>query len=153
MAIARQPPRRPGSSPELCPVHPAYMRSPIRIETVADLIERRHTLGRYCHHCDRWSEAPLERLVARGLGDRPIQRLSFRCVHCGTHALRQLRPPALPPPSGTGWPAPLSHTSLAEIRAAPTPPRPPSELPLVSSARRRRQRRWMRPPWNNSVEH
>ncbi len=128
------------------------MRSPIRIETVGDLIERRHTLGLYCHHCDRWAEAPLERLVARGLGDRPIRRLSFRCGHCGTPALRQLRPPALPPASGTGWPAPLSHTPLVGIPAAPTPPGPSQGLPFASSAKRR-QRRWMHPPWNNSVEH
>ncbi len=129
------------------------MHSPIRIETVADLIAHHHTLGLYCSPCRRWAEAPLEHLVARGLGDRPIRRLSFRCVHCGTPALRQLRPPALPPASGTGWPAPLSHTPLAGIPAAPTPPGPSPKLPLTASARRRRQRRWMRPPWNNSVEH
>jgi len=129
------------------------MPSPIRIATVADLLAHHHTLGLYCRHCARWSEAPLEKLAARGLGDRPIQRLSFRCVHCGTPAQRQLRPPALPPATYTGWPAPLSHTALADIPAAPTSPGPSPELPLASSARRRRQRRWMRPPWNNSVEH
>ena len=79
------------------------MPSPIRIETVADLIARHHTLGLYCNPCRRWGEAPLEHLARRGLGDRPIRRLSFRCFHCGTPALRQLRPPALPPASGTGW--------------------------------------------------
>jgi hypothetical protein len=79
------------------------MPAPIRIETVADLIARHHTLGLYCSACRRWAEAPLERLAARGLGDRPIRQLCFRCVHCGTPALRQLRPPALPPASGTGW--------------------------------------------------
>jgi hypothetical protein len=129
------------------------MPSPIRIETVADLLAHHHTLGLYCHHCDRWSEAPLEQLAARGLDDRPIRRLNFRCVTCGTPALRQLRPPALSPASGGGWPAPLSLTAPADVPAAPAPPGPSPERPLASSARRRRQRRWMRPPWNNSVEH
>jgi hypothetical protein len=79
------------------------MITPIRIETVADLIARKHTLGLYCRHCDRWAEAPLERLAARGFADRPIRHLNFRCIRCGTSAQRQLRPPALPPASSTGW--------------------------------------------------
>lgn len=129
------------------------MPSPIRIETVADLLARHHTLGLYCSACQRWAEAPLEKLAARGLGDRPIQRLSFRCVTCGTPAQRQLRPPEMPPASGTGWPAPLSLPAGVRIPAGPTPSQPSAGLPLASSVRRRRQRRCMLRSWNNSVEH
>jgi hypothetical protein len=95
------------------------MHSPIRIETVADLIARKHTLGLYCRHCDRWAEAPLERLAARGFADRPIRRLNFRCVRCGTSAQRQLRPPALPPARATGWMESPLFASPTEIDSEP----------------------------------
>ena len=125
------------------------MPSPIRIETVADLIARKHTLGLYCRHCDRWAEAPLERLAARGFADRPIQRLNFRCVRCGTSAQRQLRPPALLPATATGWMEPLApaalHATSARSSIAKTTPSP--------STRRRRTGRRRGIPWNNIVEH
>ena len=84
------------------------MHSPIRIETVADLIARKHTLGLYCWHCDRWAEAPLERLAASGFADRPILRLNFRCAvaarppsdSCGRPRCFQRR--------ATGWMEPLA---------------------------------------------
>jgi hypothetical protein len=79
------------------------MPSPIHLHTVADLIQHDHTLGLYCPRCPRWAQAPLERLAARGLAEEPIQRLRFRCVHCGTTAQRQLRPPELAPSTGIGW--------------------------------------------------
>jgi len=79
------------------------MPSPIRVHTVADLIQHDHTLGLYCPRCQRWAQAPLAKLAAHGLADRPIRLLRFRCVRCGTPAQRQLRPPALPPAGGTGW--------------------------------------------------
>jgi hypothetical protein len=98
------------------------MASAIRIETVADLLAHPHTLDLYCRHCARWSEAPLEKLAARVIGDRPIQRLSLRCITCGAPAMRQLRPPALSPTSGGGWRArvPLARRSQ---RFRPHPPR------------------------------
>lgn len=77
--------------------------SPIHLHTVADLLARDHTLQLYCLHCDRWHAAPLEQLARRGLGDRPIAALHFRCTRCSTRAQRQLRPPELPPATGTGW--------------------------------------------------
>jgi len=80
---------------------------PIHLHTVADLIARRHTLGLYCHYCDRWSEAPLERLAAEGWARTPILKLRFRCAICGGPAQRQLRPP---PPAAheyaAGWISP-----------------------------------------------
>jgi len=79
------------------------MPSPIRITTVAELIAHDHSLRLYCPHCDRWAQAPLEKLAARGRANIPIQRLRFRCVMCGTPARMQLRPPEIPPASGTGW--------------------------------------------------
>jgi len=79
------------------------MPSPIHLHTVADLLARDHTVQLYCLHCDRWRTAPLEQLARRGLGDRPIATLHFRCVLCGARAQRQLRPPELPPATGTGW--------------------------------------------------
>lgn len=121
------------------------MHSPIRIETVADLIARKHTLGLYCRHCDRWAEAPLERLAARGFADRPIRRLNFRCVACGTPAQRQLRPPAMPPARATGW-------MESQAPTAPTTDPVRSAMPSPSTRRRRTGRR-RGIPWNNFVEH
>jgi hypothetical protein len=80
---------------------------PIQLRTVADLIAREHTLGLYCHHCDRWSEAPLEQLAQDGWARTPIVKLRFRCAICGGPAQRQLRPPALPTARpATGWTSP-----------------------------------------------
>jgi hypothetical protein len=80
---------------------------PIHLHTVADLIAREHTLGLYCHYCDRWSEAPLEQLAREGWARTPIVKLRFRCATCGGPAQRQLRPPAIPPArTGQGWIAP-----------------------------------------------
>jgi hypothetical protein len=80
---------------------------PIHLHTVADLIAREHTLGLYCHYCDRWTEAPLERLAREGWARTPIVKLRFRCAVCGGPAQRQLRPPAIPVARNpTGWIAP-----------------------------------------------
>ena len=79
------------------------MPSPIHLHTVADLLARNHTLQLYCLRCDRWRKAPLETLAQRGLADRPITALQFRCIDCGSVAERQLRPPELPPAGATGW--------------------------------------------------
>ena len=79
------------------------MPSPIHLHTVADLLARNHTLQLYCLRCDRWRAAPLEQLAHQGLAHRPITALRFRCARCGTLAERQLRPPELPPATGTGW--------------------------------------------------
>jgi len=93
------------------------MRSPIRIETVADLIARHHTLGLYCHHCDRWSEAPLEQLARDGWARTPIVKLRFRCAICGGPAQRQLRPPPMPPAqSRTGWITPPPSYPQGDFR-------------------------------------
>jgi hypothetical protein len=91
------------------------MPSPIHLHTVADLLSRDHTLQLYCLRCDRWHQAPLEQLARRGLADRPITALRFRCARCGNPAQRQLRPPELPPATGTGWmewPPPVASTAI-----------------------------------------
>ena len=85
------------------------MPSPIRLETVADLLEHDHTLAVVCPRCSRWSDAPLARLIARGLGSTPISRLRFRCVRCGCEGQRQLCPPATQGPAAAGW----IHSGLA----------------------------------------
>lgn len=82
------------------------MPSPIRLATVADLLEHHHTLALYCPHCKRWTEAPLARLTARGQGATPIARLRFRCVRCGGEGQRQLRPPIAQGPAAAGWISP-----------------------------------------------
>jgi hypothetical protein len=125
------------------------MPSPIRIETVADLIARKHTLGLYCRHCDRWAEAPLERLAARGFADQSIRRLNFRCVCCGTAAQRQLRPPALVPAKATGWMEPLAPTVRRDCAMEQDPPES-APFPFTRRPRRGRRRGI---PWNNIVEH
>jgi len=79
------------------------MPTAIHLHTVADLLARNHTLQLYCLRCDRWRQAPLAQLASRGLADRPITALRFRCTDCGSMAERQLRPPELPPAAGTGW--------------------------------------------------
>jgi len=84
-------------------LHPSAMHTPIRLETVADLLSRDHTLGLYCQHCDRWAHAPLQKLVARGKGDTPFNRFRFRCVVCGATGRMQLQPPALRAPAAQGW--------------------------------------------------
>ena len=82
---------------------------PIHLDTVADLLARKHSLGLYCHYCDRWSEAPLEQLAEDGWGRTPIVKLRLRCRVCGGPAQRQLRPPTLPiARAGTGWITPLT---------------------------------------------
>jgi hypothetical protein len=92
--------------------------NPIHLRTVADLIARQHTLGLYCHHCDRWSEAPLGQLANDGWGRTPIVKLRFRCAICDGPAQRQLRPPPMPAAqSRTGWIAPpSSYVPGASIR-------------------------------------
>ena len=90
---------------------------PINLRTVADLIARQHTLGLYCHHCDRWSEAPLEQLARDGWGRTPIVRLRFRCAICDGPAQRQLRPPPMPAAQNrAGWITPPQSYSLDGIR-------------------------------------
>ena len=82
---------------------------PIKLHTVGDLLARDHTLGLYCHHCDRWTEAPLERLASEGWARTPIMKLRFRCAVCDGPAQRQLRPPAMAPRTpGQGWIHPAS---------------------------------------------
>jgi hypothetical protein len=90
------------------------MHIPIRLSTVADLLAREHTLGLYCQRCDRWAVAPLARLAHRGLGDRPIRRLRFRCVLCGSPATCQLRPPPLTASTARGW-VPLDPATRAAV--------------------------------------
>jgi len=95
----------------------------IKLHTVGDLLARDHTLGLYCYHCDRWSEAPLERLAREGWGRTPIVKLRFRCAVCGGPAQRQLRPPAMPPRTpGQGWihPASLRAAGHAATAASAT---------------------------------
>jgi hypothetical protein len=83
--------------------------NPINLHTVSDLIARKHTLGLYCHHCDRWSEAPLEQLAQDGWARTPIVKLRFRCAVCGGPAQRQLRPPPMPAAQNrAGWITPPS---------------------------------------------
>jgi hypothetical protein len=79
------------------------MPSPIRLATVADLLEHDHTLALFCPRCKRWSEAPLAALTNRGQGAAPIARLRFRCVRCGCEGERQLRPPTTHGPATAGW--------------------------------------------------
>jgi len=93
--------------------------SPIHLHTVADLLARHHTLGLYCSHCDRWAEAPLAKLAARGFADRPIRRLNFRCVICGRSAQCQLRPPALSSTRAAGW---MESVPLASPRGNDSEP-------------------------------
>lgn len=90
--------------------HPAILTErilrrmrPIELRTVQDLLDREHTLGLYCQRCDRWAEAPLAKLAARGRGNTPFARFRFRCVVCGATGRMQLRPPALAPAHGVGW--------------------------------------------------
>jgi len=82
--------------------------SPVRLATVADLLEHRHTLALFCPHCERWCDAPLARLLARGRGPALITQLRFRCVRCGSEGQRQLRPPAREGPAATGWIGPAT---------------------------------------------
>ncbi len=35
-----------------------------------------------CQNCDREAKTDLAAIVARGLGDRPVQELKFRCSAC-----------------------------------------------------------------------
>src|SRR5512135_2700892 len=86
-ASIRERVARRGSPPEPAARHAAPM-NPIHLRTVADLIARQHTLGLYCHHCDRWSEAPLEQLARDGWGRTPIVKLRFRCAICDGPAQR-----------------------------------------------------------------
>jgi len=100
----------PGPATDFRVAHPATttrrivccMR-PVELRTVADLLDRDHTLGLYCQHCDRWATAPLAKLAARGKGDTPFARFRFRCVACGATGRMQLRPPVLLPATGNGW--------------------------------------------------
>jgi hypothetical protein len=82
------------------------MPSPIRLDTVANLIEHDHVLALFCPRCQRWSDAPLAMLAARGHGDTPIRRLRFHCRDCASAAERQLRPPHPGRSNAVGWPAP-----------------------------------------------
>jgi len=131
---------------------PARMPSPIHLHTVADLLARDHTLGLYCLRCDRWAEAPLAKLAARGLADRPIQRLNFRCVICGRSAQCQLRPPALAPARVTGWMEPQAPAAATTTRGDPEPKQQPPTTTPTSSTRPRRARRQRGISWNIIVE-
>jgi len=131
---------------------PAPMPAPIHLRTVADLLAHHHTLGLYCLRCDRWAEAPLANLAARGLADRPIQQLNFRCVTCGRSAQCQLRPPALSPVRSAGWMEPQARLSSATPRGDCGPDQPPPTATAVLPSRRRRHGRRRGLSWNIIVE-
>jgi len=141
-----------GSPPERAERHAARMH-PIHLHTVADLLAHHHTLGLYCPRCDRWAEAPLTKLAARGLADRPIQRLNFRCVMCGKTAQCQLRPPALSSARPSGWMEPRTPAAPTTPRGDPESKQHPPKATPLPPIRRRSRRRWVPMPWNNSVEH
>jgi hypothetical protein len=127
---------------------------PVHLHTVADLLTYHHTLGLYCLPCDRWAEAPLANLAARGLADRPIQRLNFRCVICGRSAQCQLRPPALSSVRSAGWMEPHSPAAPTTTQRDLEPQRqPPTATSLPPARRRRRPGRQRGMSWNNIVEH
>ena len=64
-----------------------------RIATFLDLRSQNHTLGLYCPACDRWGEADIDKLIESGRGERSLVETRFRCVDCGMHVDKQLRPP------------------------------------------------------------
>jgi hypothetical protein len=100
------------------------MHLPTRVHTVGDLLAHHHTLGLYCCQCDRWTEAPLERLAREGWARTPIVKLRFRCAVCDGPAQRQLRPPPMQSPhAGTAWiqPATQRSTSTSQQRPAAQP--------------------------------
>ena len=96
------------------------MHLPARVHTVGDLLAHHHTLGLYCCHCDRWTEAPLERLAREGWARTPIVKLRFRCAVCDGPAQRQLRPPPMPSRhAGTGWIGPSAQRSTVTPQQRP----------------------------------
>ena len=83
-----------GRSPLAADVVGYYAPLMISLATFVELRVQRHTLGLYCVVCDRWSDADLPRLIARGYGDREVVNTRFRCRDCGAVAEKQVRPPA-----------------------------------------------------------
>ena len=63
------------------------------LATFQDLRCQSHTLGLYCPECDRWGEADLDGLIAKGMGARRVVESRFRCSDCGAAVEKQLRPP------------------------------------------------------------
>lgn len=54
----------------------------IRVETVNDFIEHKHAAYTHCPECTTMRDIDLERMVSRGLADRPVASLKLRCVPC-----------------------------------------------------------------------
>jgi len=96
------------------------MHLPARVHTVGDLLAHHHTLGLYCCHCDRWTEAPLERLAREGWARTPIVKLRFRCAVCDGPAQRQLCPPPIVATRGHGL-DPAGHSAHSDTAALTTP--------------------------------
>jgi hypothetical protein len=62
-----------------------YRRPSSQTPPTADsLIKNEAVLWVACQNCDRQAKADLAAIVARGLGDRSVQALRFRCSTCGS---------------------------------------------------------------------
>lgn len=64
-----------------------------RLVTFLELHEQQHTLGLFCHVCNRWGEADIDDLIASGRGLCSLTKTNFRCRDCGELVQKQLRPP------------------------------------------------------------
>jgi hypothetical protein len=54
------------------------------IPTPQNLLKNQVILWLNCANCDHEAKADLAAIVQRGLGDRPINELRFKCSACGS---------------------------------------------------------------------
>jgi hypothetical protein len=52
--------------------------------TAKNIIKAEAILWLICGNCDREAKADLPAIIRRGLGDRAVTDLSFKCIECGS---------------------------------------------------------------------
>lgn len=66
----------------------------VRLDTPRNLYKYDHRIAVYCAECERWSELKLPDIEQRGMADRVLSDLSFKCGDCETYGEMQIRTPA-----------------------------------------------------------
>ena len=74
----------------------------ISLGTLRGLHDHDHEPAAYCPRCERWLVLDLEKLIARGMGDRHVP-FKVRCLRCGERGQAQLRPPMPKHSMANGW--------------------------------------------------
>lgn len=71
---------------------------PIRVQTIRDYATRGYAVTAWCSRCKAHAKVDLQRLIAKGFGDKPGSELRLGCRRC-----RRKVSVTIPPPVGSAW--------------------------------------------------